>query len=80
MKKINYNKKLYFHLFNENLTSEKYLEILKEALPELNEISKEKRYLQMDNARVHWTIGTLKIYKDTNIFIVDLPSFVHNKI
>ena len=40
------------YLLNENLTSEKYIEILEEALSELTEISLKKDCLQIDNAIV----------------------------
>ena len=62
---INCCGKLSLHLFNENLNSENIFKILEDSLPELNEISRDKKiYMQMDNARIHWTLDALRFYKE----------------
>ena len=51
--------------------------ILKDTLPELNEISREKKiYMQMDNARTHWTLDALRFYKENNIVVIDWPAYI----
>ena len=46
--------------------------ILEDSLPELNEISREKNNnMQMDNARIHWTLDALRFYKENNIVVID---------
>ena len=49
--------------------------ILEDTLPELNEISREKIYMQMDNARIHWTLDALRFYKENNIVVIDWPAY-----
>ena len=50
--------------------------ILEDSLPELNEISREKKiYMQMDNARIHWTLDALRFYKENNIVVIDWPAY-----
>ena len=45
--------------------------ILEDTLHELNEISREKIYMQMDNARIHLTLDALRFYKENNIVVID---------
>ena len=73
---INYYGKLSLHLFYENLNSNKYIKILEDALSEMNEINREEKiYLQMDNAKIHWTLDALKFYSENNITVVDWPAY-----
>ena len=39
--------------------------ILEDSLLKLNEILREKIYMQMDNARIHWTLDALRFTKKT---------------
>ena len=49
--------------------------ILEDSLPELNEISREKNYMKINNARIHWTIDALRFYKENNIVVIDWPAY-----
>ena len=49
--------------------------ILEDSLPELNEISREKNNMQMDNARIHWTLDALRFYKEKNVLVIDWPAY-----
>ena len=31
--------------------------------------------MQMDNARIHWTLDTLRFYKENNIVVIDWPAY-----
>ena len=31
--------------------------------------------MQMDNARIHWTLDALRFYKENNIAIIDWPGY-----
>ena len=49
--------------------------ILEDSLPELNEIFREKNNMQMDNARIHWTLDALRFYKKNNIVVIDWSAY-----
>ena len=49
--------------------------ILEDSLPELNEISREKIYMQMNNAQIHWTLDALRFYKENSIVVIDEPAY-----
>ena len=49
--------------------------ILEDSLPELNEISREKNYMQMDEARIHCTLDALRFYKENNILVIGWPVY-----
>ena len=49
---------------------------MKDALSEMNEINREEKiYLQMDNAKIYWTLNALKFYSENNITVVDWPAY-----
>ena len=55
-----------------NFNTENYLKVLEEAVEEMKEItSSETLYLQMDNARYHWTTEALEFYLEKNIKVID---------
>ena len=61
------------HIFEENLDTEMYLKILTDMLPEKKRITDENIVIQMDNARVHWSINSLKFYRENKIREIDWP-------
>ena len=42
--------------FSENLDTEMYLKILTDMLPEMRSITDENIVIQIDNAKVYWSI------------------------
>ena len=50
-----------------------YLKILTDMLPEMRSITDENIVIQMDNARVHWSISSLKFYRENKIRVIDWP-------
>ena len=73
---ISANGKVSLQIFEENLNTEKYTEILSNSLDELREISKSDWIvLQMDNCRVHWSLEALQFYKDNEITVIDWPPY-----
>ena len=60
-------------VFEENLNTEVYLNILSDMLPEMRQINNKKIRLQMDNAKVHWSTNALKFYKENNLGLIDWP-------
>ena len=76
---ISANGKISLQIFEENLNTEKYTEILSNSLDELREISKSDWIvLQMDNCRVHWSLEALQFYKDNEITVIDWPPYSPN--
>ena len=58
---INVNGKTSLYLYEMYFNTENYLRVLEEAVEEMKEIaSSETLYLQMDNARYHWTTEALE--------------------
>ena len=73
---INACGKTSLYLFEENFKTENFLKILSEALKEMREIkNSETIFLQMDNARYHWTKEALEFYHENNIKLIDWPSY-----
>ena len=70
---ISHKGKLTLQVFEENLNTEVYLNILSDMLPEMRQINNKKNRLQMDNAKVHWPINALKFYKENNLGLIDWP-------
>ena len=59
-----------------NFNTENYLKVLEEAVEKMKEItSSETLYLQMDNARYHWTAEALEFYLENNIKVIDWPPY-----
>ena len=50
-----------------------YLKILTDMLPEMRNITDESIVIQMVNARVHWSINSLKFYRENKIRVIDWP-------
>ena len=48
-----------------------YLKILTDMLPEMRSITDENNVIQIDNARVHWSINSLKLYRENKIKVND---------
>ena len=42
-------------------------------LSEMRSITDENIVIQMDNARVHWSINSLKFYRENEIRVIDWP-------
>ena len=73
---ISANGKVTLQIFEENLSTEKYIGILNNSLDEFREISKSDNVvLQMDNCRVHWSLEALQFYKDNEITVIDWPPY-----
>ena len=70
---ISHKGKLTLQVFEENLNTEVYLNILSDMLPEMRQINNKKIRLQMDNAKVHWSTNALKFYKENNLRLIDWP-------
>ena len=68
---INWKWKWTLHIFEENLYTEMYLTILTDMLPEMRSITDENIVIQMNNARVHWSINSLKFYRENKIRVID---------
>ena len=66
------------YLYKQNMNTQNYLIVLEEAIEEMKElrdISKEVLFLQIDNARYHWSIEALEFYYENNIKIINWPSY-----
>ena len=50
-----------------------YLKIFTDMLPEMRSIIDENILIQMDNARVHSSINSLKFYIENKIRVIDWP-------
>ena len=50
-----------------------YLKILTDMPPEMRSIIDENIVIQMDNARFHWSINSLKFYSENKIRAIDWP-------
>ena len=76
---ISYNGEISLEIFEENLSSENYIQILSSKLEEKKIISKSNRILiQIANCRVHWSLELLKIYHENKIKILDWSSYSPN--
>ena len=67
---------LYLH--EHNMNTQNYLKVLEEAIKEMKElrdISRDVVFLQIDNARYHWSIEVLEFYYEDNIKIIDWPPY-----
>ena len=54
------------------------LKVLEEAIKEmkkLRDISRDVLFLQIENARYHWSIEALEFYFENNIKIIDWPPY-----
>ena len=59
-----------------NFNTENYLRVLEEAVEKMKEITNsETLYLQMDNARYHWTTKELEFYLEKSIKVIDWPPY-----
>ena len=62
---------LYLYL-KKTINRDNYLKVLEEAVEEMLEIwNLDTVYLQIDNARYHWTIDVVELYKENNIKVID---------
>ena len=59
----------------EYTKSFKSIEEAIEEMKELRDISRDVLFLQIDNARCHWSIETLEFYYENNIKIIDWPPY-----
>ena len=60
------------------MNSQNYLKVLEEAIEEMKEfidISRDVLFLQIDNAKYHWSIEALEFYYENNIKIIDWPLY-----
>ena len=60
------------------MNTQNYLKVLEEAIEEMKELrdtSRDVLFLQIDNARYHWSIEALKFYYENNIKIIDWPLY-----
>ena len=66
------------YLYEHNMNTQNYLKVLEEAIEEMKElrdISRDVLFLQIDNARYHWSIEALEFYYENNIKIIDWPPY-----
>ena len=66
------------YLYEQNMNTQNYLKVLEEAIKEMKElkdISRNVLFLQIDNARYHWSIEALEFYYENNIKIIDWPPY-----
>ena len=66
--------KMDLYLFNRNLDTNIYIEILEFSLSEMNKIMKNSDILQFDNDPKHRSLKALEFYKENNIKIIDRES------
>ena len=62
------------YLYEQNINTQNYLKVLEEAfeeMKELRDISKDVLFLQIDNAKYHWSIEALEFYYENKIKIID---------
>ena len=60
------------------MNTQNYLKILEEAIEEMKElrdILRDVLFLQIDNARYHWSIEAFQFYYENNIKIIDWPPY-----
>ena len=56
------------------MNTQNYLKVLEEAIGEMKElrgISRDVLFIQIDNARYHWSIEALEFYNENNTKIID---------
>ena len=66
------------YLYEQNMNTQKLFKVLKETMEEkkeLRDISRDVLFLQIDNARYHWSIEALEFYYENNIKIIDWPPY-----
>ena len=57
--------KISLYLYKQNMNTQNYLKVLEEVIEEIKEIrdiSRDVLFLQIDNARYHWSIEALEYY------------------
>ena len=65
---------VYKNIFEENLNSDKYVQILSSKIEEMKMINNSNSILlQVDNWRVHWSLDSLRFYYDHDIKVLDWP-------
>ena len=75
---ITSRRKTSLFLYEQNMNTQNYLKVLVEAIEEMKEfrdISRDVLYLQIDNARYHWSIEAFEFYYENNIKIIDWPTY-----
>ena len=66
------------YLYEQNMITQNYLKVLEKAIEEMKElrdISRDVLFLQIDNARYHWSIEALEFYYENNIKVIDWPPY-----
>ena len=65
---ISYGRKISSEIFEDNLNTNWYIQILSSKLDEIKMIINcNKILLRIDNCRVHWSLDSLRFYWDNNI-------------
>ena len=73
---INTKGKTSIFLYEANMNSQNYLEILNQSVDEMKEIiESDNIYLQMDNAKYHWTTDAFQFYYEKNVKLIDWPPY-----
>ena len=76
---ISYKGKVFIEIFEENLNSDKYVQILSSKIEEMKMINNSNSILlQVDNWRVHWFLDFLRFYYDNDIKVLDWPPYSPN--
>ena len=69
---IFYRGKTYLFLYDDNMSSMNYIEILKETLEEIRfKLNSYEVMLQMDYARYNWTTKALEFYSNKGVEVTD---------
>ena len=73
---IYYKGKVSIEIFEENLNSDKYVQISSSKIEEMKMINNSNSILlQVDNWRVHWSLDSLRFYYDNVIKVLDWPPY-----
>ena len=71
-----YQGKTSLFLYEDNMNSMNYIEILKEALEGIKlKLNSDEVMLQMDNARNNWTNKVFEFYINNGIKVIDWPPY-----
>ena len=71
-------RKTSLYLHEQNINTQNYLKVVEEAIEkmkELRDISRDFLFLQIGNARYHWSIEAHEFYNKDNIKIIDWPPY-----
>ena len=70
-------KKISFYLYEQNMNTQNFysIERIYREIKKLRSISRDILFLQIGNARYHWSIEALEFYFENNIKTIDWPIY-----